>query len=322
MLNYVIGPLLFIVLCFVIYNKIKDQANLQQTWDTMQQSITGGNKWLVVALFGLMLLNWGIEARKWQILVTPVQHVNYFTAWKAVLSGLALSLFLPNGIGDYFGRIAYMNEGNRLKSVALTIVGSMAQLIITLVGGFIGLIWLKNNGWKETPQLQGLSVFWINSIVSMIGMGILLMLFIYFKLSWLTVLVEKIPFVQKYKWLIEHLETFHRRELTRILFLSFIRYCIFIVQYLLALHIFNVQLSWTNAACTTSVLFLVIAILPTIPLADIGIRSEAGRQLFGLLSANTLGIIVTTAGIWFINLIIPAVAGSLFILSIKLFRNR
>ena len=43
-----------------------------------------------------------------------------FTAYKAVLSGVSLSLFVPNGIGDYAGRLVYMREGNRLKSITLT----------------------------------------------------------------------------------------------------------------------------------------------------------------------------------------------------------
>jgi hypothetical protein len=97
---------------------------------------------------------------------------------------------------------------------------------------------------------------------------------------------------------------------------------VFVVQYLLMLHIFSVNIFWPDAIATTSVLFLVLAILPTIPVADLGIRGEAGRQLFGLLSANTLGIVFTAAGIWLLNLIIPAVAGTLFILSIKLFRSK
>jgi hypothetical protein len=77
-----------------------------------------------------------------------------------------------------------------------------------------------------------------------------------------------------------------------------------------------------DAVCTTSVLFLVLVILPTIPVADLGMRGEAGLQLFGILTANKIGIVATTAGIWLVNLIVPAMAGSLFILGIKLFRNR
>lgn len=269
-----------------------------------------------------MVINWGIEAAKWKLLVSRIQHISYFTCFRAVLSGLSLSLLLPNGIGDYAGRTVYMNEGNRLRSVTLTLVGSMAQLIITLSAGLFGLIYLNETTWKSLDQFQGLSGYWINVIVFMVAAGSILMLVIYFKLNWLTLMFEKIPLVSKYKFMVENLETIERKVLTRILFLSFIRFAVFIVQYLAVLYIFNVQLNIVDAICTVCVMFLVLAILPTIPLADLGMRGEAGLQLFGILSANKLGIIATTAGIWLINLILPAVAGSLFITGIKLFRNR
>ncbi len=79
---------------------------------------------------------------------------------------------------------------------------------------------------------------------------------------------------------------------------------------------------YKNAVWATTVLFLVLAIVPTIPIADLGIRGEVCIQLFGLLSSNTAGIAFTAATIWIVNLIIPALAGSLFILGIKLFRNK
>ncbi|QEC67541.1 hypothetical protein FRZ67_09635 [Panacibacter ginsenosidivorans] len=321
-INYVIGPLLFIILSFSIYYKVKNQTGLEETKDLLNSAVSGNNLWLLLLLVLLMCVNWGIEARKWHLLVSRVQPVNYFTAYKAVLSGVSLSLFVPNGIGDYAGRLVYMQEGNRLKSITLTLVGSMAQLIITLTAGLAGLLYLSKGSWLELEQFKGLSVYWVNGIIFMIAMGALLMLFIFFKLNWLTIMFEKIPFVNKYRFMVENLETISRGDLTRILSLSAGRYCVFVVQYLIMLHIFNVQLNTADAVSSVGVLFLVLAILPTIPVADLGMRGEAGLQLFGLLSLNKLGIIATTAGIWLINLILPAVAGSLFILGIKLFRNR
>ena len=79
---------------------------------------------------------------------------------------------------------------------------------------------------------------------------------------------------------------------------------------------------WVDAACMACVLFLVLAIVPTVALAELGFRGKVSIQLFGLLSANTIGILATAAGIWIINLVIPAIAGSLLILGIRLFRNR
>jgi len=321
-LNYVVGPVLFIVLCFTIYRKITNHTTLQQTKQLWQQAFSQQNKPYIIALFILMCINWAIESRKWQILVKTVQHISYFTAVKGVLSGLSFSLFAPNGIGDYFGRIVYMKEGNRLRSIALTFVGSISQILVTFVAGLVGLVYLQNTAWQALPQAQGFTGFWVTAMIYMIAMTTAVVAFIYYRLSWLTTLVEKIPFVYKYKFLIESLEGFHWKELTRILALSVIRFVVFIVQYLLMLHIFNVQMHWFDAVCTTSVLFLVLAVLPTIPVADLGIRGETGIQLFGILSKNTGGIVFTAAGIWLLNIIIPAIVGSIFVLSIKIFRNR
>jgi hypothetical protein len=322
LLNYIIGPLLFIILAFVIYEKLKSHANRQQMAQLVQQAFSEKNRGYLIGLVALMMLNWTIEAAKWRILVSKVQKVSLFTAVKAVLSGLSFSMFVPNGIGEYVGRIFYMQEGNRLRSISVTIVGSISQILVTIVMGFAGLLYLKNHAWKAVIQQQGFTGFWLSGVLYMIAMTIVVVAFIYYRLSWLTALVEKIPFVHKYRYFIQSLELFHWKELTKILAFSVMRYTVFIVQYILMLHIFNVDVNWFDAACTTSVLFLVLVILPTIPVADLGIRGETGMQLFGILSKNASGIFFTAAGIWLLNIIIPAMIGTLCVLSIKFFRNR
>jgi hypothetical protein len=320
-LNYVLGPLLFIILIYIIYTKIETQPDLPEKINLLKKVFSKQNIWQFLLLFLLLFINWGIEARKWQLLMKPVEKVSFSTSIKAILSGLALSLFLPNGFGEYPGRAFYMHEGNRLRSVALNVAGSMAQLIVTLVAGIVSLVYLKTFVWTSSMQMQGLPVLWLNGIISMIIMGTLVLLVTYFRLSWLTKLVEKIPFVYRHKYLIESIETFHWKELTRILYLSCIRFIVFVLQYIVVLKMLQVNINLVDAALTTAVLFLFLAILPTIPFADIGIRGEAGRQLFGLLTPDVFGIVVTIAVIWFVNIIIPSAAGSLFLLSVRLFKK-
>jgi len=321
LLNYVLGPLLFIILGYIIYTRVKTQPDLSEKINLLKTAFSKQNAWEIILLLLLLCTNWGIEARKWQLMMRPVERVNFLTSTKAILSGLALSLFLPNGFGEYPGRALYMKEGNRLRSVALNMAGSMAQLIVTLVTGVISLLYLKAYVWNKTVEMQGFSILWLNGIISMIILGTALLILTYFRLSWLTNLAEKIPFVNRYKYFIEGLETFHWKELTRILNLSCIRFVVFVVQYIIVLHMLDVKINIIDAICTTCVLFLLLAILPTIPFADVGIRGEAGRQLFGLLTPDAFGTIVTIAVIWFVNLIIPSAVGSLFLLSIKLFKR-
>ncbi len=320
-LNFVIGPLLFFILIFIIYSKIRNQPDLHQKLNTVKGIFNKQNIPQLVLLFVLLCANWGIESRKWQLLMRPIQKVSFLTSVKAILSGLALSLFLPNGFGEYPARALYMHEGNRLRSVALNVAGSMSQLIITLIAGIASLIYLRNYTWHSEPQLQGLSMLWLNGIISMIITGTALLILIYFRLSWLTKLFEKIPFVYKYRFFIQSLETFHWKELTRILNLSILRFVVFVVQYIIVLQLLHVNIRLSDAIGTTCVLFLVLAILPTIPFADVGIRSEAGTQLFGLITPDVFGIVATTSLIWFINLIIPSIAGSIFLLNVKIFRK-
>jgi hypothetical protein len=96
---------------------------------------------------------------------------------------------------------------------------------------------------------------------------------------------------------------------------------VFVAQYWLLFSLFDVGLTTWQIISTVSVLFLVLAIVPTIALAEIGIRSKVSIALFSIFSTNTLGILVATASIWLINIIFPAIAGSLFVLGIKLFRK-
>jgi hypothetical protein len=70
------------------------------------------------------------------------------------------------------------------------------------------------------------------------------------------------------------------------------------------------------------VIFLVLAIIPTFAIAELGLRGNVSLKLIGLFSTNSLGISITTATIWIINLVLPAIAGSLLILSVKIFKNR
>jgi len=66
----------------------------------------------------------------------------------------------------------------------------------------------------------------------------------------------------------------------------------------------------------------VLAIIPTFAIAELGVRGKVSLKLIELFSTNSLGISIATATIWIINLVLPAIAGSLLILSIKIFKNR
>jgi len=320
-LKWFVGPLLATWLFYSLYKQVKGQPHLQNAIELIKQAPLGNHAlkfWTVVIL---VFANWGIEARKWQLLMKGVERISYFVAFKAVLSGLTLSLNTPNRIGEYGGRILYVQEGNRIKAISLSIAGSMSQLIVTLMMGCTGLLLLINQQ-PSGDFILGLSFFWVKILLLLSAGAALLLLFIYFRLSWLIKIIEKIPPFVKYARYISVLEDFHAKVLLRLLSLSFVRFTVFVIQYILLLQALNIQITWVQGFWIISILFLVLAIVPSFAIADLGIRGKFSVELLGLYSTNAVGIIGATFGIWFINLFIPAIAGSILILGTKIFKER
>lgn len=319
--KYVIAPLLGAWLFYSLYKQIKEQPHLQESINLIKQAPFGAQAWKFWIVILLVFVNWGFESKKWQVLLQTIQPVSFFTAYKSVLSGITLSLNMPNRIGEYGGRILYVNEGKRIKAISLSIAGSISQLIITLVIGCGGLIYLIFFQQNTSGAIMGLSLFWIKTLLYLSSFFSIITVLFYFRLSWLIKLVEKIPAAAKYVEYIDVLEDFNAKLLLRLLYISLLRYIVFVIQYILLLQVLDVHVLWLNGFWIISILFLVLAIVPSFAIADLGIRGKFSTQLLSLYSANTIGIIGTTFGIWFINLFIPAFAGSLLILGIKFLKT-
>lgn len=316
-INYFLGPLLFAWLAYAIYRQIMKQPQLEESWLQIQRSFQSYKIVYLVVAFVLIVVNWGLEAWKWMISVQTIYPVKFLQAFKAVLSGVSFSVTMPNRIGEYLGRMMYLPEGNRLKAISVTLVGSFAQLLITLVTGTTGLIILKSSLLDHFPGLR----IWFQFIVYGLLIIILIMLLIYFNVSGSVHLFHRWIKNKKYAYLVEALHYFDVRLLLRILLLSLLRYLVFIVQYILVFHLFEVNVSVNNIALVISVVFLAMAVIPSITLIEVWLRGEISIQLVGMFSQNLLGIGFTSVTIWFINLILPAIAGSLFMLSLRVFKK-
>ena len=321
-LNYFLGPLLFIWLSASIYNQVRHQPNLGASWIKIKQSMESAKIWNLVIVIFLMLINWAIEAAKWKIAMHNIQRISFFKSFRAVLSGVSFSVNTPNRVGEYLGRVLYMEEGNRLRALSLTIVCSISQLIVTLFVGLIGLFCIRRK--IETGEMiRGLdSSLWLQVLQYGVITVLVILTLLYFRLSLLARLVDRLQNRNRYDWLTHSLKNIRATILLKLLSLSAARYIVFIVQYFLLFRLFEVDIGWWQCCWAVSVIFLVLAILPTFAIAELGIRGQVSLKLLELFSTNGLGISLATATIWLINLVVPAMAGSLLIASIKIFKYR
>lgn len=321
LLNYVIGPLVFCLLAWSIHRQLLRQPNWQASLQHALDAVTGAGFWKLVLALLLMLLNWSLEARKWQLAICKIQPLSFFQSWKAVFTGTTLAFFTPNRIGEYMGRILYIHEGKRIQAISLTIVCSMAQLLVTWWAGIGGILYLQE--FVDTDIVSIFASLWMHTILYGSIAGAVILTLFYFRLAGLVRWVEKIPRIEKPMAYIRVLDSFNATILLRILSLSVMRYSVFVWQYYLLFDVFNVPLTAVQVAGSVSVIFLVLSIVPTIAvITELGVRWKIGIEVVQLFNGNITGILATSLAIWIINLVIPALLGSLLILGIKIFNNR
>ncbi|MFM2138833.1 MAG: hypothetical protein RJA57_1140 [Bacteroidota bacterium] len=313
LINYVLGPLLFVWLAGSLYRQIERQPGLEAAWIQIRESFRRPVVWNLIAVVLLVGVNWGLEALKWQWSVRSVRSLSFGRSYLAVLAGIPFSVSTPNRIGEFFGRMLYMPEGSRLRTISLTIVGSISQLLITLMAGSCSLLVLRS----DIAARQLIAPLWMDVIcwgVFLVTAGTLLF---YFRISWLVQWIGRIPITRRFSHLFDALVYLKPQLLMRLLFFSGLRFFVFILQYYLLFRLFGVDPGWAAVWWTVSASFLVMSIIPTIAVAELAQRGTVLTVLVGLYSVNELGILLATIGIWFLNLILPAIIGSLLILRMR-----
>nr|WP_291910985.1 lysylphosphatidylglycerol synthase transmembrane domain-containing protein [Chitinophaga sp. CB10] len=322
MLNYTLGVSLFIWLGYSIYLQLTHRDNLQESIQQMRHSLQHKG-WTGIALVVvLMFFNWGFEARKWQLLVKPLEKISFKKAFSAILSGVSISINTPNRIGEYGGRVLYLRNENKLKAIAATIVGSFSQLIVTVIFGLIGLVFFIHRLMPAGVSRWLDRDFWGNFVLGVLLIICSLTILLYFRLRIILAVFEKVRWLRKLKSYVEIIAGYQPAELRYLLLLSAFRYMVFSAQYLILLDALGVEFWWWQAFLLNSVIYLVMAVVPTIAIAELGVRGKVSIFFLGFLSSNEVAILAATGGIWLINLFLPAIAGTVLLLGVKIIKDK
>lgn len=317
-LNYVAGPLLFLITSFFIYKQVSNKKDLEKQWEHIAHNFQTEHLVAIIFVLLLMIVNWCLETQKWLVAIKGVQSMKFGKAFKSILSGVAFTMITPNRTGEFVGRVLYIEEGNRIRAALLTLTTSISQTIVTIIFGIIGFFLIKDEILKLEVKYIHL---WVNGILFSSVFFIIACLLFYYNLANVIRLFSRYRFFHKFKFFIKPLLKLKTSALNSIFVLSIVRYFVFTLQYIILLHVFDVQINWLYAFAVIAVFYLAMAIIPTFAIAELGIRGGISLSLFGMFSANNLGILFAATGIWLVNVILPAAIGALLILNIKLFKK-
>lgn len=318
-LNYFLGPLLFVILCYVLYIQVRNQPELGTRWQEIKQSWQSPYLWLSLAL---MPLNWGIESVKWKYLLSHLEKVSFLRALKSVFAGCSITLLTPNRIGEYGGRILYLKNENRLRGISLTILGSMSQLLITILIGFGGLTFLQYSGQNshnisEILPGKSLQLLWIITLATLVVMVLL-----FFNEGFIARWIFRIPGAKKLEVFSNLLSSYSGKELLTLTAMSAVRYIVFVLQFWLMLKAMQVHIGLWLSVVLLSVFYLLLAMAPSIGFTELPLRAIAGVQVLGIATQNKLGVEAASLGIWLTNIFIPAIVGTILISGVRIINKK
>ena len=290
---------------------------------------------MMIVVLLLMLVNWGIEALKWSLLIGKIEKVCWFRSFKAVLTGVAVSSFTPNRVGDYFGRVFILEKANRIEGVFITILGSMSQLLVTFLAG-TSCILLLFLGHHETlleyfdiPSYLYTWFLWGGGIL-ILGLDILFIL-LFLNISLLSTLSGRLKgrILEKITSYIHVLSAYTNRELIIVIILSALRFLVFSTQMFFLLKAFSVDIPFIHGMIIIGAIFFAITLIPTVAIAELGVRGSVSLFLIGIYFGNpvdmpaemSMGVVAASTSLWLVNLTLPALTGAIFVFNLKFFRR-
>ncbi len=298
----------------LLWVEINSRENLEMLWPVFIRQIFAANwVWLVLALL-LMPFNWLAETWKWHRMVRRWTPVSLWRSLIAVWVGVSFSLFTPNRVGEYGGRILLIERRHRWKAAIANLIGNYSQLLVLLTAGICGGLYYATRFWYTDPHWQGVFA----------GAALLLLSVLYlfyFNLGWLVALLHHIPWLNNRQFLVREahvLQLFSIAELTGLLGWALVRYGIYSTQYYLLLCFFGITPGLSAGYAGISAIFLLQTSLPLPPLTALVARGNLAVQIWLPFGATALSSLATTFTLWIINLILPALIGtfSLFYVNI------
>lgn len=254
----------------------------------------------ILFLFSLSFFNRFFEILKWQNLVSSFTIISVATASKQVLAALTAGIFTPNGIGEYGAKALYFEKKEAGRIVFLNLICNGIQMILSIIFGVLGLLYF-NSEFKIISSTAIAIGFIIFIILIVLLLSIRKVTIKGYSLSKLIIKINEIP---------RHI---HRKNI----FLAILRYLIFSHQYYFLFRAFDVEIPYLLLMATICAVYFIASSLPTFQFLDFAVKGSVAVYFFGIFGVNEWIVVFVATLMWFLNVVIPVIIGSYFVLNFK-----
>jgi len=248
----------------------------------------------ILLLLSFSVANRYLEILKWQNLVSFIKPITVGESTKQVLGALTAGIFTPNGLGEYAGKALYFDKKKTKKIIFLNLICNGIQMILTIVFGTIGLLMLGY--WQWALAITALSCFLL-----------------------LTSLLSKKIKVKGYsiEKLMAKINEIPKRIHSKNNLLALCRYLVFSHQYYFLFLAFDVDLPYLTMMATVATVYFLASSLPSFQFLDFAVKGSVAVFFFGKLGVNEWIVVFISTLMWFLNVVLPVVIGSYYVLKFK-----
>jgi hypothetical protein len=305
--------ILVLAFWFIYYEYSKKKNHGLRDFETLLGQI--GHTQVIISLTAvvlLMVVNWVLESLKWRYATRKIVTISPWVAIESVFCGLTWAIFTPNRLGEYGGRVMFLPNRKRILGVFAMAVAGFGQNLLTNVLGVSGVVWF-------CYRFFHLNALLLTGITAGAVCIISFFIIFYFNIKWLVWLLDKVSFLKKYHRFFEILGRYKTDELLKLLAFSISRFFVFTLQYYIIMHMLIPQMAAFDMVMMLFVFFFIQSAVPSLDLLDIGVRSLTASTLFNYVTGQHIAIIASVSFIYVVNLIVPALIGTIFVFKLKFF---
>ncbi|MCB0497501.1 MAG: flippase-like domain-containing protein [Cyclobacteriaceae bacterium] len=279
---------------YIVSKLIDGDVEISELTRQMKQPAFG---WIVAATLALMLVNWWLEAKKWQMVARPFKLLSIVQAFKAIVTSVSLDAVLPFGSGAVAGKVLSLKEENRNNVLLPVVLAQGLQSFWTVVLGSFGLYQLAQ--LTHLSKLYTINL-WQAGFIFLLGVSVVIVLRL------------------RSKWL-QALSLYSASDWLRLAGLSFLRYLVFLIQLIALAQFLSPEISlYTLLGCSTWMFFAKTIVPKPGHIGALGIRGASAIFFLNLAGYPYAGFVLATFVLWIINLAIPSLAGLFFIKELHL----
>ena len=280
--------IVFAIWAFYYISELTSKENLREAFNKVPWWVCLGS---IVGSF----INLTLESLKWHKLINTIQYSSLLTSSKAVYSGAAVNNILPFKLGEYLGKLYYVQADKRALSVPLSFISSTIQLFVNLILCIGPAMYLL--GLQATQKLNFVNIS-ITFVVIIIGL----------------LVVQKSPKTKD--WITKLKENFKLltiKIIAQITLFAILRFLSFLLAYVFVIYSLT-DLDLAQIIIGICAIYFMQSFAPGMVLTDGPVRILLPLLVFIPMGVPEATLIVAAIINYLASVILPSIFGVFFIL--------